>query len=802
MKDTQPNRGPGCDFSGENRSGDKGREKRMARLSGKVVSSAALGLLLAIRPAPVLAQSAEGQAAASGEARQAPDISEIVVTARRREESLEKVPIAITALSGEALENKSIHDVFALQTQVPGLTVVNNTSDKSLINFNIRGQQSFFGSPNDAVITYFADIPTSAVGRALFYDLQNVQVLKGPQGTLFGRNTTGGAVLFEPARPEKDAKAAFSLRLGNYDKKESDGFVNMPLGSTLAARLAYAVGDTRGFVHDLTTGKKLEGEKFWAMRLGLLWEPSASITNYLVGSYYKERSTGGASFIFAVRPNLTAPDGTVIANGLAATLNPLLAAQRARGPYVIANTPPDPRTNIDNITLTNITTARLSDAVTLKNIAGYRLVKLVRTIDTDGTALSLIQNDPLNDHQEQFSEEFQIQANLGRMDLIAGAFYLKNKPTNLDPFRANNSQVFGNVTQRPNYFTITSKALFAQGGYEIVDGLKLNAGLRYTWDTVRNDAGQFVVNAASGAITCSAPFTNPSAFCIRTLTTKNKKLTWLVGADYTISPRTLAYITARRGYRTGATNGFAPAGAPLTYAPEVVDDVELGLKTNVDLGTMPVRMNIAAFRSKYKDAQRIVVVPVGTQLSTVVLNAASAVIKGLEAELTVRPAPGLTLGGYYALTDGKYNSFFNFEYGRDISDIDFVYTPRHKFGLSAAVEQPLNGIGTFAANFDYSWQSRQHAANKPDADLVLNPLTNRYVVGEPAAEIPSYGLLNGRIGVREVRGLNLDVSVFATNLTNKAYLRGLIGTTYSAAGFNSVTPGTPRTYGVEAKVRF
>jgi len=753
--------------------------------------------------------SAQGGAAAS-------TIEEVVVTARRREEALQDVPVAITALTGSALAEKNIRDIDSLQRSVPGLSVsALGTQDRSRLNFIIRGQQATYGFPNDSVVAYFAEVPTNAVGKSLFYDLQNVQVLKGPQGTLFGRNTTGGAVLFEPARPTQHFEGGVGVRAGSYNKLESDGYINIPVNDTLAVRLAYNVGHTKGYIRDVAQSTDLEGETYQGARLGVTWNPTDDVSNYFVASWYRERSTGNHGRITGIYPTTTAPDGTVfrsLALGISPGLTGSLIRQQARSPYVVENSVVDPHLNIDAHTATDILTWRVNDSLTFKNVAGYRYFARSGSGDTDGSAFPVVDNLPITnwgEHQQQFSEEAQLQYQSKLFDVIGGGFYLKDKPTSLDRFNGGYTVSFGTGSFRPNYFTTTSKAIYSQVTFKPLPGLNINGGLRYTWDRVASDSGQFTQNATTGVVTCSAGF-SPATNCMRHLVTNNKKLTYLFGADYKVMDAVMIYGNVRRGYRTGGINGFLPPSAAIdpSFGPEVNDDIELGLKSDFRAGDMPVRANAAIYRSKLKGAQRSTIIPNVIPLATATLNAAGATIKGFEGDITIVPARGVTLGAFYAYTDASYDTFFMAEYGQDVSSmLPWAFVPKNKFGVSFSGEHDLGKPGTLALNLDYTWQSKVYWSSKPissaPGNLIRNPQTGRYVVGQdPSDTEPSYGLLNGRLTLKEVGGSNLDLSIWCTNCTDKFYNRWVLGSTWGSIGIQAKTAAAPRMFGVEARYHF
>jgi iron complex outermembrane receptor protein len=244
------------------------------------------GLLLAssaLATWPTHAQIASSRVAAS------PGIEEIIVTARKREESLQQVPVAVTAITSDQLREQSIKEAFDLPFHAPGLMLRSGSGTRQVVDFFIRGQGPTAGSA-PAVVVYFADAPVqpfqpngSLGDNGQFFDLADIQVLKGPQGTLFGRSTTGGAVLYSPARPTNDFEASIDASAGNLGYQEFNGFVNVPLfGDKLAMRISANSVRRNGFTTSIVTGQQLDDRHRDSFRVGLSFKPTEWLSNYLM----------------------------------------------------------------------------------------------------------------------------------------------------------------------------------------------------------------------------------------------------------------------------------------------------------------------------------------------------------------------------------------------------------------------------------------------------------------------------------------------------------------------------------------
>jgi iron complex outermembrane receptor protein len=244
-----------------------------------------------------IAPSAWGQ---QGSPQSGATLDEVIVTARRRDESLQQVPISITAIDQEALQRQGVSTLTDLQQLVPSAYVTGYSHGSTQQFFSIRGQSESGlntgggagGGP--AVVGYFSEVPVPMSGPGLYYDLQSVDVLKGPQGTLFGRNTTGGAVLFEPQRPDLEKVTGYGqLLAGNYDRAQSEAAINLPvIDGKLAIRIAGQMESREGYTRDVNTGVDYDNRHFQAARIGILFQPNDAVEDYFIGNYLAVKEHG------------------------------------------------------------------------------------------------------------------------------------------------------------------------------------------------------------------------------------------------------------------------------------------------------------------------------------------------------------------------------------------------------------------------------------------------------------------------------------------------------------------------------
>ncbi len=769
------------------------------------VVAATIGLVAGATPA--FAQEAAPQATADQATTSGLD--DIVVTARRKEESLQSVPISVQAFSGEMLSERNVQDATDLQRIVPALTTYQQARDE--VTMSIRGQSSSGASAqgqNPRVTAYFSQVPlqTGDTGPGKFFDLQNVQVLKGPQGTLFGRNSTGGAVLYEPSRPNHDFGGYVNLQYGRFDDRQIEGAINLPAGDTLAFRFAGKLAKRDGFTKNIVTGQELDNRNYFGLRGSMLWTPSDRFENFLMFDYMKSDTNGSSQQIAGINTNArlgtTAGGvpiylgGTSSATRYALFPDPALPNQVAKqiegGPR-IAQSAVDGVARSRGWGITNISTLEISDNLTLKNIFGYRRFKQMSRYDMDGTLYPLLDQVTPDGYWSanlrQISNETQLQGKAfdGALDFTIGAFVLWSKSPS--PQRTIQTSV-GVPSLNISSPVERSQALFGQFTYDFssvgVEGLSITAGYRYTHDfrslvaaNYRDPTWQF------GPTSCSL-----AAGCPNLTKASFNASSYNFSIDYKVSPSTLVYATHRRGYRAGGLNPQA-GNFGFAYGPEKVTDFELGLKTDFHAGGMEGRLNLAAFTSTQKDAQISQSFPAQvngqTALISLIVNAAEAKIKGLEADLTLKPFEHLTLGASYSYTDAKYTNVVDVQTGNQITGRPFPFLAKHRLNLSANYIVPLaDNVGELSFGANWAYSSKYSLS----------------VFQDPYGSENGYNQLDLRADWNNVAGQEgLSLGVFANNVTKELYKIGGVPI-YSVLGTTSLLYNEPRTWGVQLRYRF
>ena len=716
------------------------------------------------------APSAFSQTAASDQGSQSNALGEIIVTARRTDENLQQVPIAASVVSGDELSRQGISTTRDLQFNAPSLVVTPDPlGGTSTPIVQLRGQTAPLGTDN-TVVTYFGEIPVDArVIAAGIYDLASVQVIRGPQGTLFGKNSTGGALVFTPQGATADEVKGFGeSNVGNYGLMQFTGAINLPIvPDVLAVRFSGQVTRQDGFVENISGPDG--NDKHWeAGRVALNFTPGSNFENATLFAYFNGKQRLNPNIPLAIYgPSFFFP--AAVAG---------FALQQQLGPRKFSMPASIAPNNDDNESylISNVSTYDLG-SITFKNIVGYSHSRL--NLRMNQPAYAFNQVDVAQDRKiRQFSEEFQISDNSNTSGLkwIVGAFFSKNKGVLNQRSRLFSpvARLFSDSTDR-----YTSKALFAQASYDFTNmgatGLKLTGGIRHSWD---KRVGSSVQNTP-------AP-----------LTVKSKHVSWTVGLDYQINDDLLVYVASRHSYKAGGFNLISPLLPPssLIYAPEELTDIEVGVKATVDVGSVPVRANLAAYRGWYKDIQTQATGTCGglSGQASLIINAGKGSPKGLEFELQAALARNLTVSAFYNRTLGKYDRFIvpdvrgcTIAALPDISGQNFGNIAKDTAGLNAIYTLPLAGNDEelqFSGNVYFR------------GDRLGNALA-----GFNSA-MPGYTIANARLDYNHIANGPASVGIFVRNLTNKLYAQSR--NISPTAGYDVWQFGDPRTYGMSLKVEF
>ncbi|HET6524333.1 TonB-dependent receptor [Sphingopyxis sp.] len=704
---------------------------------------------------PALAQTAE---TATDDSQ---GLGEIVVTAQKRAESLQDTPISIAAFTAEELETKAITGLTDLRANVPNLQLTPHPNSAATTQIFMRG----VGLSDDqitqdgGVAVYMDGVYVArSQGQALeVAELERVEVLRGPQGTLYGRNATGGAINFITKKPElEDFGFKGQVTLGNYNNRRFKAAVNVPVGNTLAARFSYANIQQDGFVKNLGTGVKRWGDKDrQAMRADVLWQPSDAFS---LRYGYDRSEIEDTPIYVAFSP-----------------LHPLKAPRPKAGSPLVRDLLPNDITSQGHSLIAEWNAA---DALTVRSITGYRKLSNFQNQDylSGVTGPDPLQKNSSLTKQDQWSQELQLVGDLfdRQLEYVAGVYYFSEDGSNFS-----NSYSPPRLTRSFTTATIANEswAVFGQATYspEWLDRrLHLTVGARHSWDereaTLRRETQ---VNA--GPIAPVPGFGDGS----RKFTDFSPSFV----IAYDVADDVNIYAKAVKGYKSGGYNIRASSIPRFNegFGSETLWSYELGLKSQwLD---DRLRLNVAAFQSKYKDIQINVQSDPTNVRITDVLNAGKATVKGVEVDLTLAPTRDLRFGIHYGYLDAQYDQIIDAA-GDDISaDYRFTNAPKNTLAFDANYTLPDLPVGTLSANVNYTMQS-----DKFTGSTIAG---GKFITGD-------YGLLNARLTLAEIPGVDgVRVGLWGRNLTD---------TEYYIMQFNIGLPGAlfgePRTYGVDLTVEF
>lgn len=819
----------------------------MKRFVRQLVLVAGAGGLLAPM---VLAETSQSPSSAAEKTKSRSNtLEEVLVTARRTQENLQDVPVAIATMSSDDLRREQINSPTDLNGKIPSLVIGTGSQMRNTETPTIRGQGAQFGA-SPGVVIYLGEValPSDPVanyqgGAGKFFDLSNIQVLKGSQGTLFGRNTTGGALLLEPAKP--DNELTVSLRAGvsflegaagkNLSGESYEATLNLPIiEDVLRARLGGQTYQRDGFTEDVVTGKDYDSKNYWTARFGLLWNPTSSIENYLMANYSDSEDNGtatvierinreglnraipgavGAVGITQIIPGLdlaqVAQPGCLLLNIYGPSTNcgqDILDEQAARGNRRVQLSG-DPNDILESKTILDNFSIDLTDNLTLRNIASYSTLDHSYRWDLDGSRAAFNEfinpEDVSSAEVRTITEELQLQGQAfdQMLTYVIGGYY---EETEAEGRIIAKSLLFVDVEQGYKQ-NKESFAPFVQGTYDLghlidsLAGLSLTVGARYTRDKTSGTAS--IKQVASGLF----PLVDKSF----TTEVESTALTYTVGLDYKFEDL-LVYGKVSRGYKTGGLSTIAANPAHYTYEPEFVTNYELGQKADFAFRGMPVRLNSAVYYTDYSDLQTSAPdafvdpdnpspVP---QLGQTIFNVGEAWVAGFEMDLTLRPLPGLAVVATYGYTKAEYDTF-GLQYfgatpqldctGREVASggnlelscLPFKTTPEHQYSFSLRYLLPFSPVvGDVEASITYAWVDEQYSAHISVPE------------SEPGAWLPSFGLVNASISWSRILESSFSAQLYGTNLADREY-RISNSNQWNLTYFQSSIYAEPRVVGLQ-----
>ena len=713
-------------------------------------------------PAFAMAQDAAGQDTTDDSNR----VEDIVVTAQRREENLQRVPIVITAVSGEQLAQSGVTSLPTLSLVAPGLNA--RTSGGGVFQPSIRGIGTSSNVVENPVALYIDGVylPNQNEGNQELPDVEQVAVLKGPQGTLFGRNATGGVIQITTRRPTQEFDVQAKAEIDNYATFRGGLFVSGGLGSGVAASVSadYA-HQGEGWGDNLTTGNDtFRLAHSLSLRGKLLIEPTADTSILLIGDYLDRKSY---AFSFVPYP------GTSFVRPLP-------------GPYGKQDTysPVDPYAAFKGGGA-SLTIEQDFGSAELVSITAYRRGNTNYLFDDvpTGTPIFYVGVGKGNQPNRSFTQELQFNSKgSGPITYTAGLFYYRNSNANLPIVRQFFPPFYGATVGPPtaNRTTVTngrerteSVAPFGQVGVKLGEATPFTIGGRYTYEQRKLD-GQAVLNRYNGTST-TVPYT-PAAATIR-------KPTWRLALDHRVTPDVLGYVSYNRGIKSGGFNILNPANP--AYLPERLDAYEAGLKT--ELLDRRLRLNIGGFYYDYSNLQ----VTQFVGISQTIVNGAKARLYGVDVDFDARITPELRLSGGFELLHARFTSYPN----------AVGSTPRPTGGAALfpvnasgnRIPQSQKFAGTLAVNY-----AKPVSFGTIRANVTANHNGSYKFEADNFLGQGAYTLLNASVGWA-TRDDRYSLTIWGRNLADEIVLNN--GTS-QAIGYPVSYGQPPRTYGITAKLNY
>jgi len=766
-------------------------------------------------------------------------LEEVIVTAARREQNLQGVPIAVSVVTGDFADNSGTFNAFRLKEVVPTLQFFSTNPRNTTIN--IRGLGLPYGLTNDGVDTgvgLYVDgvfYPRPATGTFDFLDLEQIEVLRGPQGTLYGKNTTAGALNITTRKPAFDPAINLELSYGNLGHIQAKGSITGPLTDNVAARLSFSGTERDGAIYNTTTETNLNNLSNLGLKGQLLFNATDNLEILLAGDFTRQRPDGYAQVVAGVAPTQRSADRQFLG---------ILADPVFEGYQPPSLNAFDRVTDTDSVwrSYQELGGAALTlnwdvGPGTLTSISAWRFWNWNPSNDRDFIGLPITTISAAPSKQRQYTQELRYAGDLSdSLSLVVGVFGFTQRVYS-DPFHVqevgwaaarfnldinapanalwNTPGLVDGYGQRVTLnLDNQSAAVFGQVEWKITDKLSVLPGLRYNYD--KKDA------AYSGEVYGANP--DPALRAVQraiqgdprnyTVNESDKNLSGQVSLAYGISEQVDSYATYATSFKSLAMD--LSGGGPITAAPEDVQHLEAGLKTQLFEG---VTANLAAFQTSINDYQLTVQDPTNLTAVRGILGSAEKVrVRGVEFDGQWQVSDRLSLRGAGAYTDGKYVTFPNAPLPVELTGLriaagtevvyagDGLYT--YQTGTTTATSVNLAGAElpglskwSFSAGGEYAFPSNFLGRNGDFFVAVDGSYRTSFSSSATPSEylnIPGYGLINARAGFRAANGW--DIFLWSRNLADKDYYELLAPS--GGSGLYVGMPGDERSYGLTLKGSF
>ncbi|HLF32204.1 MAG TPA: TonB-dependent receptor [Xanthomonadales bacterium] len=724
------------------------------------------------------------------------ELEEVIVTARKREESLQSTPVAISAFTEKDLEFRQIESTDELGDITPNLTfdsVSPSSGSSSAAQIFIRGiGQTDFTPVTDPGVGLYVDgiYMARSVGNVLdFLDVERIEILRGPQGTLFGRNTIGGAVVVHSKRPDEDPRASLRAQVGDDDMFYVTARANVPFSETLLSNFAVASRNRDGYVTRVYDGVQTGDDDSLAFRGSLQWNPQDSFEMYVTADATKIRENGAPTVSGGVndRGAFATFGNGLLESCTAVNINPNFGVagppsfpppgvgtggapgcynvNSFAGEYTSEGTFPV-KSDLDIWGVSMELTWDTSDWLTIKSITGYRDMEMESSRDGDNTPANIFATEDFYDHQ-QFSQEFQFSGSVldDRMKWLFGLYYFQEDGFNHNPVYLPVGSILSG-----GLYDNDSQAAFFQSTFDLTQQLAFTFGIRYTEDTKRFTPDQISLGDASasgifgptwpnfvGFYLPSAGAPIPAGARLVTYDEFEEKFddtNFMLNLAYQWTEELMVYASYSEGFKSGGFDqrftAFTPV--PSSFEPEYANTYEVGLKT--DMFDNRVRLNLALFHTDYDDLQIII----RESFNPITFNGGNASIDGGELELTWVPTDRWYFTAAIGYIDAGYDELdSSVTAGSNATPVaitnKLVNTPEWSIALGAAYTIDLGDWATLTPRVDWSFHDEQYN----DA------------INDPRLFQDDYALLNAAVSLQTNDGKWEGLLAFR-NITDEQYL--------------------------------
>lgn len=702
-------------------------------------------------------------------------LEEILVTAERREVSLQDTAISITAFTGEQLAQAGVETSEQLTGFTPGLNIQRDVIGKVVMRGIGTENFTVAGDPGVAVSIDGAYLSRSSIAIFDLYDLDRVEILRGPQGTLYGRNATGGAINFITGKPTEEFDGYISADYGNYDKIRVEGAISGPLGENISARLSGLSHNRDGFTDNLFPGiggglNELDDKDLWAVRGQLEFRPSDTLTVLVSVDNYEDDSVA-SPYKYTADP-LIYFGGAPFPNPLGGDLFTVSQGYELDTPGFPDWSAPSPgqasQTGVTGTIIWDVT-----PGLTVKSVSAWRDMSFEWLNDGDGIEAYLV-NYWQDDESELFTQELQLISDTGgKLNWIIGGYFLTEESDSRIGIPLPLGAGLPLAVLIEGSSETDAFAAFGEASYNVFDRLAVTAGVRYSYE---EKSARYVDDRTS--LGAPAPGMIDDSDSWNAFTPK-------FGLDYFINDEIMLYGTVTWGFKSG---GFNMLAIQPSYDEEEVVSYEIGFKSRFNQGR--TQLNASAFYYDYEDLQVGKVV----ELNATIENAAEATIYGAEIELDTLLTDQFRVSAGVSILETEYDSFITED--KDLPGApsvslegnDLPRAPGFTSSVSAQYILPLGGLGELEAWFNWQHTDSQY----------FTPFNRA------SFEQDSYNLVNVRLSYRPTE--NWELSVYGNNLDDEEYFTNALESGVPTPGVDRVVPqffvGAPRTYGVRIKYLF